>query len=142
MSGDSQKKETEIIRKIEQPVKTTKTEKFENILKNDVSLESEKNVPSASLVEVPRRRRFLDFYFEDAIAAENIRLKSLQTGNLNFLFSFLFSSSFLSYYSFLFSFLFLYLFLFLFLFLFLRFIITFILIFKFILIIILVITLI
>ena len=86
ISGDGQKKETQIIRTAEQPVKNTKTEKtekvekFENILKNEISSESEKNVPSASVVEVPRRRRFLDFYFQDAITAENIRVKSLQTG--------------------------------------------------------------
>ena len=61
--------------------KTEKTEKFENILKNDITPESENNIPSAVVVEVPRRRRFLDFYFQDAITAENIRLKSLQNGN-------------------------------------------------------------
>jgi hypothetical protein len=55
-------------------------------LKNEISPESEKNVPSASAVEVPRRRRFLDFYFQDAITAENIRVKSLQTGIYFFLF--------------------------------------------------------
>ena len=61
--------------------KTEKTEKTENILKNETTPESEKNIPSAVVIEVPRRRRFLDFYFQDAITAENIRIKSSQNGN-------------------------------------------------------------
>lgn len=83
LSGDGQKKETEIIRKTDQSIKSTKTEKtekFENILKNDVTPESEKSMSSTVVIEVPRRRRFLDFYFQDAITAENIRIKSSQSG--------------------------------------------------------------
>jgi hypothetical protein len=114
ISGDGQKKETQIIRTAEQPLKNTKTEKtekvektqkvekFENILKNEISPESERNVPSASAVEVPRRRRFLDFYFQDAITAENIRVKSLQSG-IYFITFYCFYSLFYIIFSFMFS---------------------------------------
>ena len=79
LSGEGKKKEIEIVKTIEKNEKNSKkivavgstTEIEEKKIEN---IENEK-----SLIKYPRRR-FLDFYFEDAIIAEEVRRKSVAAG--------------------------------------------------------------
>ena len=79
LSGEGKKKEIEIVKTIEKNEKNSKkivavgstTEIEEKKIEN---IENEK-----SLIKYPRRR-FLDFYFEDAIIAEEVRRKAVAAG--------------------------------------------------------------
>jgi hypothetical protein len=86
LSGEGKKKETEIVKKGGE-----KMDKFEEILKEPTSEKMKK--PQEKIAKIPKRR-FLDFYFEDAILAEENRIKLSQNGkarNFNYcLFSFIF----------------------------------------------------
>ena len=72
LSGEGKKKETEIVKK-----GTEKKDKFEEILREPTS--ENKNKVQEIIVKRPKRR-FLDFYFEDAILAEENRIKSSKNG--------------------------------------------------------------
>jgi hypothetical protein len=72
LSGEGKKKETEIVKKGGE-----KMDNFEEILKEPTSEKMKK--PQEEIVKIPKRR-FLDFYFEDAILAEENRIKLSQNG--------------------------------------------------------------
>ena len=78
LSGEGKKKETEIVKK-----GTEKKDKFEEILREPTS--ENKNKVQEIIVKRPKRR-FLDFYFEDAILAEENRIKSSKNGKKKIIF--------------------------------------------------------
>ena len=73
LSGDAKKKETEIIKTVSKKDSATTLTSQINEKKTE-KIELEENT-----IKYPRRR-FLDFYFEDAIRAEEIRKKSAASG--------------------------------------------------------------
>lgn len=97
ISGEGKKKETEIIKTVEKNEKKAKKTNLtdENSDKNDVKEKSEKSEPEKKneksdnkekkdkVEEIEKaypKRRFLDYYFEDAIRAEIMRKNSVDSG--------------------------------------------------------------
>ena len=76
LSGDEKKKESEIVNKIEK-----KNDKFDAILRDsDSNKIDDKLDAKEDKIKPPSKSRFLDYYFREAIIAEETRLKATKNG--------------------------------------------------------------